>query len=56
VSKARAKGKYPLLILERVFGFQKVRYRGLAENANWLFIGCGLVNLFMARRVLLHAP
>jgi len=37
-----------------VFGFVKVRYRGLAKNANWLFVACGLVNLYMARRLLLR--
>ena len=31
------------------FGFVKVRYRGLAKNANRLFATCALVNLFMVR-------
>ena len=35
------------------FGFVKVRYRGLAKNANRLFATCALVNLFMIRRKLL---
>ena len=30
------------------FGFVKVRYRGLAKNANRLFATCALVNLFMS--------
>lgn len=37
-----------------VFGFDKVRYRGIDKNANRLFVACGLVNLFMARRALLQ--
>ena len=49
-SRVRAKVEHPFLILKRVFGFNKVRYRGLDKNANWLFIACGLVNLYMARR------
>ncbi|MGA2373059.1 MAG: hypothetical protein ABSG11_20550, partial [Candidatus Korobacteraceae bacterium] len=36
------------------FGFVKVRYRGLAKNANRLFATCALVNLFMVRKKLLH--
>lgn len=53
-SRVRAKGEHPFLILKRVFGFSKVRYRGLDKNANRLFVACGLVNLYMARRVLLR--
>ena len=40
--------------LKRIFGFNKVRYRGLDKNANRLFVACGLVNLYMARRQLLR--
>ncbi len=53
-SCVRAKVEHPFLILKRVFGFDKVRYRGLDKNANWLFVVCGLVNLYMARRRLLR--
>jgi len=53
-SKVRAKVEHPFLILKRIFGFNKVRYRGLEKNANRLFTACGLVNLYMARRVLLR--
>jgi IS5 family transposase len=52
----RAKGEHPFLILKRVFGFDKVRYRGIDKNATRLFVACGLVNLFMARRTLLKPP
>jgi transposase, IS5 family len=37
-----------------VFAFRKVRYRGIHKNATRLFVACALVNLFMARRVLLR--
>jgi len=53
-SKVRAKVEHPFLVLKRIFGFSKVRYRGLDKNANRLFMACGLVNLFMARKVLLR--
>ena len=52
-SKVRAKVEHPFLILKRVFGFNKVRYRGLDNNATGLFVACALVNLYMARRQLL---
>jgi len=52
-SKVRAKVEHPFLVLKRIFGFNKVRYRGLDKNANRLFVACGLVNLYMARKVLL---
>jgi hypothetical protein len=32
--------------MKRVFGFTKVRYRGINKNADWLFAACALVNLF----------
>ena len=53
-SRVRAKVEHPLLVLKCVFGFRKVRYRGLDKNANRLFVACALVNLFMARHVLLR--
>jgi transposase, IS5 family len=49
----RAKGEHPLLVLKLIFGFRKVRYRGLRKNANRLFVACGLVNLYMVRRRIL---
>lgn len=54
-SKVRAKVEHPFLVLKRVFGFRKVRYRGLEKNATRLFVACGLVNLYMVRRRLLQA-
>jgi IS5 family transposase len=53
-SKVRAKVEHPFLILKRIFGFNKVRYRGLGKNATRLFVACGLVNLYMVRRRLLQ--
>jgi len=53
-SKVRAKVEHPFLVLKRIFGFNKVRYRGLDKNANRLFMACGLVNLYMVRRQLLR--
>lgn len=52
-SKVRAKVEHPFLVLKQIFGFSKVRYRGLDKNATRLFVACGLVNLYLARRRLL---
>ena len=52
-SKVRAKGEHAFLVIKRIFGWAKVRYRGLAKNTHWLQISCGLANLYVARRRLL---
>jgi transposase, IS5 family len=54
-SSVRAKVEHAFGVIKRVFGFAKVRYRGIAKNANRLFVTCALANLFMARRRLLRA-
>jgi len=53
-SKVRAKVEHPFLVIKRIFGFAKVCYRGIAKNANRLFVACALANLFMVRRTLLR--
>ena len=54
-SKVRAKVEHSIGVIKRVFGFVKVRYRGLDKNAHRLFVTCGLANLYLARRSLLAA-
>lgn len=44
-SSVRAKVEHPFLILKRLWGFTKVRYRGLAKNANRAFAMLAAVNL-----------
>lgn len=53
-SRVRAKVEHPLLIIKRIFGFSRVRYRGLKKNTSWLHVSCALANLYMVRRRLLH--
>lgn len=48
-SKVRAKVEHAIGVIKRVFGFVKVRYRGIAKNAHRLFVTCALANLFTAR-------
>ena len=53
-SKVRARVEHSIGVIKRVFGFAKVRYRGLNKNLHRLLVTCALANLFMARRHLLH--
>jgi IS5 family transposase len=53
-SRVRATGEPPFLVIQRLFGFMKTRYRGLRKNAHRLFVTCALANLFMVRRRLLR--
>jgi IS5 family transposase len=41
-------------IIKRIFGFSKVRYRGMVKNANRFFVTCALANLFMVRGKLMQ--
>ena len=52
-STVRARVEHAFLVIKRIFGWTKVRYRGLAKNTHWLQISCGLANLYLARRRLL---
>jgi transposase, IS5 family len=54
-SSIRSKVEHTIGVIKRVFGFQKVRYRGLAKNLHRLEVTAALANLFIVRRRLLHA-
>jgi transposase, IS5 family len=53
-SSVRAKVEHPIGVIKRIFGFVKVRYRGLTKNAHRLFVTAALANLYLARRHLLR--
>ena len=53
-SRIRAKVEHAFGVIKRVFGFVKVRYRGLAKNANRLFTTCALANLYIVRKRLMR--
>lgn len=53
LSKTRSRGEHIFLIAKRIFGFSKVRYKGLAKNTNFAFVLFALSNLYMVRRGLL---
>ena len=44
-SSVRSKIEHPFLTLKRIWGFAKVRYRGLAKNANRAFAMLAMLNL-----------
>jgi IS5 family transposase len=54
-SRVRAKVEHGIGVIKRVFGFAKVRYRGLKKNTDRLWVACGLANLFMVRHRLLRS-
>ena len=44
-SSVRSKVEHPFLTLKRLWGFAKVRYRGLAKNANRAFAMQAMLNV-----------
>lgn len=46
----RSKVEWPFGILKRVFGFTRVRYRGLKKSHEWLLATFALVNLYQHRK------
>lgn len=51
-SRVRARVEHVFAVVKRLWGFSKVRYRGLAKNATRAFIATALANVYLARRVL----
>lgn len=49
-SRVRARVEHPFRILKRVFGFDKVRYRGLEKNHHRLCANFALINLYLHRK------
>jgi len=51
-SSVRSKVEHPFLTLKRLWGFAKVRYRGLAKNANRAFVMLAAINILKHGRPL----
>ena len=49
-SRVRSMVEHPFRILKRIFGFDKVRYRGIAKNHNRLCANFALINLYHHRK------
>jgi len=52
-SRCRARGEHAFHVVKRLWGFAKVRYRGLAKNTARSFALFALANLYLVRRRLL---
>ena len=53
-SRVRAKVEHAIGVIKRIFGFSKVRYRGLYKNGHRVLVACALANLFISRRYLMR--
>jgi IS5 family transposase len=51
-SKIRARVEHVFAVVKRLWGFDKVRYRGLAKNATRAFVALALANIYLVRRPL----
>ena len=49
-ARVRSKAEWPFRILRRIFGYTKVRYRGLKKNHEWLLAAFALVNFYQHRK------
>ncbi|WP_198970205.1 transposase, partial [Xylophilus sp. ASV27] len=52
-SRVRARVEHVFAVVKRLWGFTKVRYRGLAKNATRSFVALGLANIYLARQRLM---
>ena len=52
-SRTRSRLEHVFGVVKRLWGFGKVRYRGLQKNAKWAFIALALANIYLARQSLM---
>ena len=48
-SRIRARVEHVFCVVKRLWGFSKVRYRGLAKNATRAFTALALANIYLGR-------
>ena len=48
-SRVRARVEHVFAVVKRLWGFTKVRYRGLQKNATRAFTALALANIYLAR-------
>lgn len=48
-SRIRARVEHVFAVVKRLWGFTKVRYRGLAKNANRAFVALARANVYLCR-------
>lgn len=56
LSKTRVRVEHVFGVAKNIFGFVKVRYKGLAKNTSFVYVLFALSNLYMARKHLLQQP
>ena len=56
LSRTRVRVEHVFGVVKNIFGYRKVRYKGLAKNTNSIHVLFALSNLFMVRRELLSLP
>jgi transposase, IS5 family len=49
-SRVRSRVEHVFAVIKKLWGFDKVRYRGLAKNATRAFVVTGLANIYLARQ------
>ena len=49
-SRVRSRVEHVFAVIKKLWGFSKVRYRGLAKNGTRAFVVTALANLFLARK------
>ncbi len=52
-SKIRARVEHVFAVVKRLWGFSKVRYRGLARHASRAFTALALASMYLARHRLM---
>ena len=52
-SRIRARVEHVFGVVKRLWGFSKVRYRGLAKNATRAFTALALANIYLSRQRLM---
>ena len=52
-SKVRARVEHVFAVVKRLWGFNEVRYKGLAKNATRSFVALGLANIYLALKRLM---
>jgi transposase, IS5 family len=52
-SRVRSRVEHVFAVIKKLWGFDKVRYRGLAKNATRAFVVTGLANIYLARQRLM---
>ena len=52
-SRIRARVEHVFCVVKRLWGFAKVRYRGLVKNATRAFTALALANIYLGRQRLM---